>query len=427
MKTIGIIAEYNPFHQGHAYQIRQAKSAFGADFVVAAISGDFVQRGEPAIFDKYTRTAMALNCGADLVVELPVEFATGSAEDFASCGVALLDKLGAVDGNLFGSEEGALAPLQAAADVLLSEPEDFRLVLKDELANGFSYPAAREKALSAALEGQIFAGIASPNNILGIEYLKALKRRSSSIKPLTLKRQGQNYHDDTMPEAGVFASASALRGILQKESAPSSSAPFFGPADPDLLSRIRQLLPPGAFQALFSEDALNAPIFADDLSGLLQYRLLSALHREDDLNRYADLSPELAARLKRLALTPASFTERINQLKAKNFTYTRISRALLHLVLGITSEDMAAARQADFISYIRILGFRKEAAPLLSAIKKAAAVPLVTKVANAGQSLSPEAVQQLNRSLYASHLYQSLVYQKGRSMNNEFTKSVIIL
>ena len=278
-------------------------------------------------------------------------------------------------------------------------------------------------------------GIASPNNILGIEYLKALKRRKSSIKPLTIKRQGQGYHEHQVPEDGVFASASALRKILQKEcSSLSSSAaltgfsgPFSKAANPDFSSRFRQLLPFGAYQALSAEDALKAPVFADDLSGLFQYRLLSALHQGEDLSRYADLSPELAARLKKVALTPASFTQRISQLKTKNFTYTRISRALLHLVLGITSENMADARQADFISYIRILGFRKEAAPLLSAVKKAAAVPLVTKVADAGQNLSPEAMQQLNRSLYGSHLYQSLVYQKGRSMKNEFTKSVIIL
>lgn len=427
MKTIGIIAEYNPFHQGHAYQISQARSVFQADFVVAAISGDFVQRGEPAVFDKYTRTAMALNCGADLVVELPVEFATGSAEDFAACGAALLDKLGVVDELLFGSEEGNLAPLQAAADVLLAEPEDFRFTLKDWLAKGLSYPAAREKALRTALGDQIFDGFASPNNILGIEYLKALKRRGSSIKPLTIKRRGQGYHDDAVPEAGVFASASSLREILRDEASASSSALFSRHTNPESLSRLQELLPPGTFHALLAEDALKAPVFADDLSGLLQYRLLSALHQGEDLSRYADLSPELSARLTRLALTPASFTERIQQLKTRNLTYTRISRALLHLVLGITDKDMAAARQADFVSFIRILGFQKEAAPLLSAIKKAAAVPLVSKVADAGQSLSPEAMQQLNRSLYASHLYQSLVFQKGRGMKNEFTKSVIIL
>lgn len=419
MKTIGIIAEYNPFHQGHAYQISQAKSVFQADFVVAAISGDFVQRGEPAVFDKYTRTAMALNCGADLVVELPAEFATGSAEDFAACGIALFDKLGIIDGILFGSEAGDLAALEPAADILFAEPEPFCFTLKKELAGGLSYPAAREKALRAVLDNQISDGVASsPNNILGIEYLKALKRRKSSIQPLTIKRQGQGYHENSAPESGVFASASALRQILQNS---------FCSAQPELLCQLKKLLPPGALCALLAEDALKAPVFPDNLSGLFQYRLLSALHQNEDLSRYADLSPELAARLKKLALTPESFTGRIQQLKTKNFTYTRISRALLHLLLGITDGDMAAARKNDFASYIRILGFQKEAAPLLSAIKKAAAVPLVTKVADAGQNLSPEAMQQLNRSLYASHLYQSLVFQKGRRMKNEFTKSVIVL
>ena len=190
MKTVGIIAEYNPFHSGHQYQIAMARRLTGADFVVVVMSGDFVQRGEPAVFDKYTRTAMALEGGADLVLEMPVRFATSSAEDFAACGVALLDRLGLTDVLCFGSELGRLDLLEQAAGILAAEPEAFRQTLRQGLAAGMSFPKAREAALVRELEacGLKEAGqddwqkvLSSPNNILGIEDLKALKRRGSRV------------------------------------------------------------------------------------------------------------------------------------------------------------------------------------------------------------------------------------------------------
>lgn len=147
MRTVGIIAEYNPFHRGHEYQIRQAREALGADWIVAAVSGDFVQRGEPAVFDKYTRTAMALSCGVDLVIELPSAFATGSAEDFAACGVSLLDQTGVVDTLCFGSESGDLSSLQATAELLCQESSDFQDILRGLLKQGISFPADRKSVV----------------------------------------------------------------------------------------------------------------------------------------------------------------------------------------------------------------------------------------------------------------------------------------
>ncbi len=428
MRPIGIIAEYNPVHNGHAYQLAQARRKFGADYLVVVMSGDFVQRGEPAVFDKYTRTAMALNCGADLVLELPVESASASAEDFASCGAALLDRLGVVDALCFGSELGETEPLEEIARILCEEPESFRAAMKESLKQGLSYPASRAMAVSSQLGPSAAELLSHPNNVLAVEYLKAIRKRGSSLRSLTILRRGQGYHDSSMPENGVHASASALRqhilDISLRKDSPSDGLPL----SEFILQQpfIRHQIPKPALDVLLQEQALTTPVFADDLSLLLQYRLLTAMQNGEDLRRYADFSQEMSARLMRTALTPASFTERIEQLKTRQYTYTRISRALLHLILGITGEQIEEARRSDYVSFARILGFRKQAAPLLGAIRRHSDLPLITKTADARQILTPAALKQLNRSIYASHLYQSLVSQKGRQMKNEYTKSVII-
>lgn len=190
IKTAGIIAEYNPFHNGHQYQIEEIRRQTGADFVIAAMSGDFVQRGEPAIFDKYTRTRMALCGGADLVVELPALFATSSAEDFAACGVSLLGSLG-TDFLCFGSESGNLSHLQKAAEILSEESAIWQPLLQTYLKQGETYPSARSLAV-AELTGDpgLSTLLATPNNILAVEYLKALKQQRSSMIPVTIRRRG---------------------------------------------------------------------------------------------------------------------------------------------------------------------------------------------------------------------------------------------
>lgn len=225
MKTAGIIAEYNPFHNGHRYQIEELRARTGADFVIIAMSGDFVQRGEPAVFDKYTRTRMALNAGADLVLELPAAFATSSAEDFAACGVALFDKLGVVDLLCFGSECGDVTALEPVARLLAKEPEGYGKLLQERLSKGDSFPKAREWAVTEWMKREINtdgadmqALLSSPNNILGIEYMKALIRRGSSIDPYTIQRNGQGYNDsdiDAVADGQGFASASAIRKALR--------------------------------------------------------------------------------------------------------------------------------------------------------------------------------------------------------------------
>lgn len=225
MKIIGIIAEYNPFHNGHAYQITTIRERTGADFVIVAMSGDFVQRGAPAILDKYARAQMALSCGADLVLELPALWATASAEHFAMAGVTLFEKMGLVDGICFGAETDNLPLLTAIADILADEPEAYRTLLASYLKTGAAFPKARASALAdfvamheMHLTDDLHEVLSSPNNILAIEYLKALRRRHSSMTPYLIRREGSGYHDTALAPT---ASATGIREALLAGMLPS--------------------------------------------------------------------------------------------------------------------------------------------------------------------------------------------------------------
>ncbi len=425
MKTAGIIAEYNPFHNGHRYQIEELRARTGADHIVIAMSGDFVQRGEPAIYDKYTRTRMALSAGADLVLELPSVFATSSAEDFAACGVALLDRIGAVDILCFGSECGDISALKMIAQLLVREPGAFSDSLRVQLRAGNSFPKAREYAVREWLaqnrggDGSEKGGtvppqtlLSSPNNILGIEYMKALQKRDSRIQPYTIKRRGKGYHDTNLApdwhgnnQKMDFASASAIRKAICE-------------GEPELASSQMPVLP----------DEAATPVFLDDLSPLLNYRLLELCRTGQDLTAFSDVSPELADRIENQLLQFSSFTERIRLLKTKQYTYTRISRALTHILLGITTSMTESGRACDYAPYARILGFNRSAAPLLTRLKEKSGIPLITKTANAAGILPTDVLELFRQDIYCSHVYQTIVRQKSGILSpNEYTHPIVIL
>ena len=425
MKIAAIIAEYNPLHQGHRYHMEKARELSGADYVVAALSGDFVQRGAPAVFDKYQRTQMALLAGADLVLEIPSVFAAGSAEDFAFAGVALLSGLGADGFLIFGSEAGDTAPLLSAASILNEEPEGFQALLRSFLSQGLSYPLARERALSAfsgTSEISSSCGVfSSPNNILGIEYCRALLKQQSQLKPLTVLRRG-GYHDPGLiagspdPDSpSCFSSASAIRKAIQEWDMEKSG---------DLWEALSSHIP----QELRSFYDAPLPLYTDDLSLLLNTAILSLSHSGRSFADYEGFSPELAARLGKHLYSASSWEGRIAQLKTKNYTYTRISRALLHLVLGVTKGMCQAMRENGYAPYARILGFRKNALPLLSYIKRNTSVPLITKTADSERAVGPEIFSFLQQDFYASHIYQAVRSAKYRvPAENEFTRQITIL
>lgn len=427
MKIVGLITEYNPFHAGHLYHMQQARELTGADYCVVLMSGSFVQRGEPAIFDKYLRTKTALLAGADLVLEIPAAFSTASAHEFAAYGVALLSAIG-VDAVVFGSECGQIEILKQAAYALNHESAEFQERLRKGLKAGLTYPQARAKALGETQAGgtrvenvedfhantdvsnsHIWSSILnSPNNILGIEYLRAAEDLHSPMEFYTISREGSGYHEDTLADAN-FPSASAIRGIIRNSLS----------KDKDLLDILASHLPAVTHPAYTGA----VPVFVDDFSGLLNATVLQM----QATFSIADLSPELAARLTKPPYFPLSFEERIQALKTRQLTYTRVSRALLHLVLGMREEDISRWKEEGYALYARILGFRRQSSPLLSCLHKKSSIPLITKMADAAQSLAPSALALLEQEVYASHLYQTVRIKRGGVFQNEYTEGLVFV
>ena len=427
MKIVGLITEYNPFHAGHLYHMQRARELTGADYCVVLMSGSFVQRGEPAIFDKYRRTKAALLAGADLVLEMPVAFSTASAHEFAAYGVALLSAIG-VDAVVFGSECGQIEFLKQAASALNHESAEFQERLRKGLKAGLTYPQARAKALGETQAGgtrvenvedfhantdvsnsHIWSSILnSPNNILGIEYLRAAEDLHSPMEFYTISREGSGYHEDTLADAN-FPSASAIRGIIRNSLS----------KDKDLLDILASHLPAVTHPAYTGA----VPVFVDDFSGLLNATVLQM----QATFSIADLSPELAARLTKPPYFPLSFEERIQALKTRQLTYTRVSRALLHLVLGMREEDISRWKDEGYALYARILGFRRQSSPLLSCLHKKSSIPLITKMADAAQSLAPSALALLEQEVYASHLYQTVRMKRSGVFQNEYTEGLVFV
>lgn len=420
MNVIGIIAEYNPFHNGHAYQIQKIKECTGADHIVIAMSGDYVQRGAPAIIDKYARARMALNCGASLVVELPVLWATASAEAFAMAGVTLFEKTGCVDGICFGAETDDLPFLSMLADILVEEPDGYRQELTSLLKKGLSFPAARAEALLAHLDTvkdgsrdkeAVSSILSTPNNILSIEYLKALKRRNSSIIPHLLKREGAGYHET------ATAIRKELAAFSQAASIDTDSAHAPG-------SSLTDAMPTASLEVLDHYLDSRSFLSANDFSSVLGYKLLTS--DPAALSSIGDASADIANRLFKNRMQFTSFTDFCEKNKSKDMTYTRMSRILLHLILNLTASDYQHARELDYIPYLRVLGFRSDAAPLMKELKRTALVPIITKLADAASLLSTDANMILEKDIFAADFYEQVcAIKKGTTPRSEYTREIV--
>lgn len=430
MRVLGIVAEYNPFHNGHAYQIRKAKLLSGADRVVVVMSGNFVQRGAPAVLDKFKRTKMALENGADFVFEIPAVFAVSSAEYFAAAGVGLLDALGCVDVISFGCETPNLPLMDCIADVLTEEPDAYQKILYSFLKEGYSFPAARERAVAGCLQarelpdcgcspekaGEAAADLlGAPNNILALEYLKALKRSGSGIEPLPVLREGAGYHEDGLGEK--YCSAAAIRKYLRSES-------FCSLTESASTEALADFMPESAAAVLTASDTVF--LTEQDFSGMLYYRLLC--ERERGLKEYADCTEDLSNRILNALPTFRDYRGFCERLKSRDMTYSRISRVLLHALLGVTDMDPASGKSLGFAPYLRLLGFRRDAEALFSEIRAKAKCPLLTKPAKARELLSPEALSLFRKDVFASDLYYGVLAQKNnREQKTEYRREMVIL
>lgn len=396
MAVTGIIMECNPFHEGHAYLLREARRRTGADYVVVAMSGDFVQRGEPAVFDKYLRAEQILRAGADLVLEMPLYAACGSAEYFARGGISLLEAAGVVTDLCFGSESGDTAHLMECARLLEAAEKEspqgggknsgardgsekqpaapsYREGLLSGLRAGLPFPAARDAALCKALP-------ASPNDLLGAEYCRALLSTGSSIRPLAI------------PRIDAPSATSRRRALLENRG-------------PSLQHRREGGVGAGQGGPAF-------PLGPDDFSSYLIY----ALRMEEELlEQYVDVSPDFADRIRNLLPAYRSYTQFTDLLKTRNLTRTRVSRSLLHILLRMRKDRLSQLEGAGFSLYLRPLALRREAAPLLSSVRRSSSAPFLPKLSRAGTLLSPAALGFLKEEIRAQELYGLALYAAGGS------------
>ena len=360
MSNIAIIAEYNPFHNGHQYLVDYASAVLGADSVIALMSGNFVQRGVPAMADKYTRAEAALSGGISMVFELPVIYATGSARDFAVGAVNILEKLGSIDGLLFGAEDDRMDIFDKVSDILAFEPSEYTILLNNYLTKGLSYPVASEKAIAKILGSGVEPIIAKPNNILAISYITALKKYNSDIKPVIVKRTDEGYANSSL--SGYYSSATAIRKAIHNK------------------QDVTSYLPKGSFSAYCEYFKKPLPD-AEWLTPFIASRLIYDRNLDPGisaLDQTLDMTPELLNRLRKMPL-PAKYVEITDYLKTKNLTMTRVSRVLLHMVLGIRHTDRTMAYENGFSDYINLLGLNKKFSSNLKDITSKSSLTIINK------------------------------------------------
>ena len=379
MQTAGIIIEYNPLHSGHLYQLEETRRLLGRDTaIVGVMSGDFVQRGDFAIVRRRARAKAAVESGVDLVLELPLPWAVGSAERFADGGVAVLAAAGVVDRLVFGSECGDTAALERIARVLLSE--EFPRVLKTELAEGVSFAAARQRAVERLASAEDAALLAQPNNILGLEYCKSLLRRESSIRPLTIQRKGTGYHGTELEEN--LPSATMLRELLRS-----------GERDKAL-----SLMAPAMRSAYEEEAGLGrAPVLQETCERAILARLRAM--SEEDFAALDEGREGLYHRLYEASRTAASLEEILNAAKTKRYARARLRRMVLWAWLG-----MSPGNFPEEIPYLRVLAANQTGRELLGRMRKTASLPVVTKPQHV-RRLSPEARALFELEARAADLY----------------------
>ncbi|HHT98359.1 MAG TPA: nucleotidyltransferase [Clostridiales bacterium] len=415
MRVLGLITEYNPFHNGHKYHIDKAKELTNSDYVIVIMSGNFVQRGTPAIIDKYARTKMALLNGADLVFELPTSYSTASAEYFAHGAVSILDKLSIVDCLCFGSESGDLKSLNSINNIIKENKESLDLNIVKYLKQGFSFPSSRQKALNDIANNNcnlitLNKEISSPNNILSIEYLKALDTFNSKIEPVTIKRYGSDYHDKDINS--IFSSATSIRNNIEKYNTEND------------LTCTKSSLPSNVYEILKNEYKVKFPITMEDFTCIIKYKLLS--ESSDSLSQYLDISYDLADRMKNNIDLNSNIEDLALNIKTKNNTLTRINRSLIHLVLNIFQEDMDTYINNSYTPYARLLGMKKESSKLLKEINNTGRIPIINKVSNAYKQLDKIGMKMLSNDIFASDLYNQIVYEKyNTKLLSEYQHSII--
>lgn len=404
---LAVVSEYNPFHNGHLMHLNLSKQITKADFSIAIITGNFVQRGDTSIVDKWTKTKMALEAGFDIVIELPTVYAISSAENFADGAIKILNTLGIVDYLSFGSELGDIGTLNELATVLYKEPKELSILINQYLKTGISYPSAREYALTDYLGNRekYKKALSSPNNILGIEYLKALKSHRSTIRPLTIKRKYSDYNSTAIKNG--FASSTAIRSFMLKG------------------KNIHSLVPFETYELL--QEQIDAGQFVPSIQ-CFEKEILYTLRRMTlpEIASLPDVSEGLENRIKLAVNNCNTLPELISAIKTKRFTTTRIQRILLYALLNITQKDINVSKKVT--PYIRVLGFNKHGKKIISAIAKNNPKAQVIISVKKFMELSTDSnlKNMLSKDILATNIY-TLGYKKGSVANLDYTHKVIEL
>ncbi|MBU5306660.1 nucleotidyltransferase [Clostridioides mangenotii] len=410
MNILGLVVEYNPFHNGHLFHLNESKKKTEASHTVAVMSGNFLQRGEPAILDKHTRAEMAVRAGVDLVIELPTLYACQSAELFSYGAITTLNSLNCINSICFGSEVGDIRLLYAISDILSCEPLEFKASLKTYLDLGMLFPTARSKALIEYISKHninstnnnyslvnIEEVLNNPNNILGIEYIKRLIKLNSSIKPYTIKRIQSEYNSTVM--TGFISSATAIRNKLNAC---------------ENLEEIENAMPLTSYQVLKNKIDENNLLMHDEL---FFDTLKATIFRDKErLTDIFEVNEGIENKIYKEAFIAKNANELVNLVKSKRYTMTKVKRILNNILLGISKDEINKAKEVETMPYVRILAFNNKGREILKEIKNNSEIKIINKFSNIEFYLDdPNFKNLIQNDIRATNIYNT-VYLKGRKI-----------
>ncbi|ARK31111.1 nucleotidyltransferase [Halalkalibacter krulwichiae] len=403
MKAVGIVVEYNPFHNGHLYQVEQAKQATHADVVIAIMSASFLQRGEPAIVSKWFRTEMALSRGVDIVLELPYIYSTQKAETFANGAIAILKEVG-VEYINFGSESGDVDSFNQLSDFMHEHKDEFDQLVKKHIKKGYSYPRATTAAFQDLHPASNMLSLTEPNNILGFHYIKAIRDQHASIKATTTLRKQAQYHDAFVTGHAIASATSIRKALMDKD-----------------INEISHVMPEETFSLLNEYQRSYQLLHTwEHYFNMLQYKILSTPLTE--LRSIYECEEGLEYRMKDLIKDSMSFTELMERFKTKRYTWTRLQRLLTHILTNTTKTEMEEACSTYKPPYIRLLGMTQNGRSYLNKTKSDREVPIITKFSKA--SGIQKQIEERVTNIYLSPLKKEHFIKE---MKQEFSRSPIIL
>ena len=406
MKILGLIVEYNPFHNGHLYHLKKSLEITNSTHSIAVMSGNFLQRGEPALFDKYKRAEMAVSNGVDLVVELPTLYACQSAEIFAHGAITLLNSLNCIDSICFGSEHGDIDLLVEISKILINEPDKFKTLLKKNLDEGILFALARSKALSEYMlnhtnlniyENKLNDVLSTPNNILGIEYIKSLLKHKSTIRPYSITRIQADYNSETI-ESNI-CSATAIRKTLKEY---------------NTLNSISNVVPIKTFELISkSIDNNFNPMFDEYYFDTIRELVIRDLNI---LNSYFDVNEGIENKIYKSVFSCKNIFELQQSIKSKRYTLTKVKRILNNILLGITKDDMNTVKNIMKLPYVRILAFNDKGREIIKQIKLNSEIKIINKFSNVNFEDDKVFETLIKYDIKATNMYNIPYYKNNMNL-----------